>query len=209
VETISHFFSFWLEQYESYSTLDLTLELVAVFFGLLSVLYSKKNNILVFPTGIISTVLFVYLLYKWKLLGDMLINAYYFIMSIYGWYLWKQKTNGNAKRPITYTSKAEWFKAGLIFVFSLIFVSIIYYYNNLFGSIVSYIDTITTAIFFSGMWLMAKKNIENWIFWIIGDLISVPLYYYKGFLFTSFQYFVFTIIAFYGYKAWKHQITDS
>tara|TARA_R110002012_G_scaffold309303_1_gene516253 strand:- start:2136 stop:2765 length:630 start_codon:yes stop_codon:yes gene_type:complete len=209
VETISHFFNFWFKQYQGYSTLDLYLELIAVFFGLLSVWFSKKNNILVFPTGIISTVLFVYLLYKWRLLGDMLINVYYFVMSIYGWYLWQKKTNGNAKRPITYTSKAEWFKAVLIFVFSLIFVSIIYQYNNLFGSIVSYIDTITTAIFFSGMWLMAKKNIENWIFWIIGDLISVPLYYYKGFLFTSFQYLVFTIIAFYGYRAWKNQITDS
>lgn len=209
METISHFFNFWFKQYQGYSTLDLYLELIAVFFGLLSVWFSKKNNILVFPTGIISTVLFVYLLYKWRLLGDMLINVYYFVMSIYGWYLWQKKTNGNAKRPITYTSKAEWFKAVLIFVFSLIFVSIIYQYNNLFGSIVSYIDTITTAIFFSGMWLMAKKNIENWIFWIIGDLISVPLYYYKGFLFTSFQYLVFTIIAFYGYRAWKNQITDS
>ena len=84
---MNHIFDFLFEQYLGYDTCDIVLEIVAVIFGFLSVWYSKQNNILVFPTGMISTIIFVYLLLKWELLGDMMINAYYFVMSIYGWYI--------------------------------------------------------------------------------------------------------------------------
>ena len=81
---MSEIFDLLFEQYSQYQTKDIILEIIAVVFGLLSVGYSKNNNILVFPTGMISTTIFIYLLYKWVLLGDMMINAYYFVMSIYG-----------------------------------------------------------------------------------------------------------------------------
>jgi nicotinamide mononucleotide transporter len=84
-----------------------------------------------------------------------------------------------------------------------LFVYIVYNSFNMWTTWVAYIDTITTGIFFVGMWLMAKRKVENWIFWILGDLISIPLYFYKGFTFTSLQYLGFTIIAIYGYISWK------
>jgi nicotinamide mononucleotide transporter len=87
-----------------------------------------------------------------------------------------------------------------------VFVVLVYSYFEKWNSWTAYVDTLTTAIFFVGMWLMAKKKIENWIFWIIGDLISVPLYFYKGLVFSAFQYLIFTIIAVYGYKAWQKHI---
>ena len=172
-------------------------------FGFLSVWFSKQNKIWVFPTGMISTLIFVYLLLKWELLGDMMINAYYFIISIYGWYIWTNKIGETQVTPISRTTKKEKTTSIFIFFGTLLFVYVVYLKFNKWTSWVAYIDTITTAIFFVGMWLMAKRKIENWIFWIIGDIISIPLYLYKGFTFTSFQYLGFTFIAIFGYFAWK------
>ena len=202
-------FEFFFKQYYDYDTLDIALEVIAIIFGLLSVWYSKQNKIWVFPTGMISTVIFVYLLYKWGLLGDMMINAYYFIMSVYGWYIWTRKVDDSAVTPISKTTFNEKKLSLAIFLATLVFVYLVYHAFGKWTSWVAYIDTLTTGIFFVGMWLMAKRKIENWLFWIIGDIISVPLYFYKGFTFTSFQYFVFTIIAIYGYLAWKKNIDKS
>jgi nicotinamide mononucleotide transporter len=199
-------FNFLFEQYKTYAALDIILEIIAVIFGFLSVWFSKQNKIWVFPTGIISTLIFVYLLLKWELLGDMMINAYYFIMSIYGWYVWTRKVDATHVTPISKTTAKEKKIAVILFIAALLFVFIVYKSFDKWTSWVAYVDTITTAIFFVGMWLMAKRKIENWLFWIVGDLISVPLYIYKGFTFTSFQYFGFTFIAIFGYLAWKKNL---
>ncbi|MGA8854158.1 MAG: nicotinamide riboside transporter PnuC, partial [Christiangramia sp.] len=100
-------FDFFFDQYSGYPTLFIILEIIAVIFGFLSVWYSKQNNILVYPTGIVSTMIFVYLLWQWQLLGDMMINAYYFSMSIYGWYIWTRKVDATHFTPITSTTRKE------------------------------------------------------------------------------------------------------
>ncbi|WP_296633705.1 nicotinamide riboside transporter PnuC [Polaribacter sp.] len=200
---MSDIFDFLFGQYKGYSTLDTTLEIIAVIFGFLSVWFSKQNKNWVFPTGMISTSIFVYLLLKWELLGDMMINAYYFIMSIYGWYIWTNKIDETHVTPISKTTKKEKITSIFIFLGTLIFVYLVYIKFDKWTSWVAYVDTFTTGIFFVGMWLMAKRKIENWIFWIIGDIISIPLYFYKGFTFTSIQYLGFTFIAIFGYLAWK------
>ena len=189
-------------QYSQYSNTDISLEIIAVFFGFLSVWFSKNNNILVFPTGMINTSIFVYLLLKWSLLGDMIINVYYFIMSIYGWYFWLKGTN-NTVSPISKVSNKDIRVVVLLFISSSVFVSLVYTFFDKWETIVSYIDILTTAIFFAAMWLMAKRKVESWIFWIVGNIISVPLYLYKGLAFTSIQYFIFTVIALAGYIKWK------
>lgn len=194
------------QQYSDYKTIDIVLEIIAVIFGFLSVWYSKQNKILVFPTGMISTAIFVYLLYQWGLLGDMMINGYYFAMSVYGWYIWTRKTDGSQVTPISQTTKKEKLYSVYIFIATLGFVFIVYKIFDKWTGWTAYVDTITTAVFFVGMWLMAKRKIENWIYWIIGDLISIPLYFYKGLTFTSFQYFGFTFIAIFGYLAWKKNL---
>jgi nicotinamide mononucleotide transporter len=196
---VDYFFS----QYSEYPTLDIFLEIVAVIFGLLSVWCAKKDNIWVFPTGLVSTLIFVYLLWKWVLWGDMMINGYYFIMSIYGWYYWTRKEGEAVAFPISKTSTSEKQTAIILFIFTVVFVALVYYFFDKFTTWYAYIDTFITGIFFVGMWLMAKRKVENWIFWIIGDLISIPLYFAKGYTFTSFQYLVFTVVAIFGYLEWK------
>ena len=201
-------FDFFFDQYSGYPTLFIVLEIIAVIFGFLSVWYSKQNNILVYPTGIVSTLIFVYLLWQWELLGDMMINAYYFSMSIYGWYIWTRKVDPTHYTPITSTTTREKYQSVFIFIATLLFVFAVYEYFDKWNNWTAYVDTLTTAIFFVGMWLMARRKLENWIYWIIGDLISVPLYFYKGLIFTSLQYLIFTIIAIYGYKAWKRNLRN-
>lgn len=196
-------FEYLFSQYSDYPKHEIFLEITAVIFGLLSVWCAKKNNILVFPTGVISTMIYVYLLWKWSLLGDMQINAYYVIMSIYGWYHWTRQKGNVVEFPVSKTTKAERKWALMLFFLSMFFVAIVYSYFDKFTSWTAYVDTLTTGIFFAGMWLMAKRKIENWILWIIGDFISIPLYFYKGYTFTSIQYIIFTIIAVYGYLEWK------
>jgi nicotinamide mononucleotide transporter len=205
---MNQIFNLLFEQYSSYATLDVVMEITAVLFGFASVWYSKQNNILVFPTGLISTSIFVYLLFKWQLLGDMMINGYYFIMSLYGWYIWTRKVDSKNVTPISVVTKKEQIIGGVIFVSTLGLVYEVYQFFKMWTNWVAYVDTLTTALFFVGMWLMAKRKIENWYFWIIADIISVPLYLYKGLVFTSIQYFGFTILAIYGFLAWKKNLIN-
>ena len=206
---MNQIFDFFFGQYATYNPIDIWLEIIAVIFGFLSVWFSKKNNILVFPTGIINTSIFVYLLLKWELLGDMMINAYYFILCIYGWYYWTRKVDDRHITPISKTTSMEKQISIFIFIATLGFVFLVYTIFDKWNHWTAFTDIFTTAIFFVGMWLMARRKIENWICWIVGNIISVPLYFYKGLTFTSFQYLAFTFMAISGYYTWKKNINSN
>jgi len=176
------------------------LEAIAVFFGIASVIYSIRKNILVFPTGMISTLIYVYICLKYKLYADMGINAYYFSMSIYGWYLWSRPSTGKDELPVTWLDRKGIINSIVLFLGS--YAALYFVLANFTDSDVPYWDSFTTASAFVGMWLMAKKKVENWIAWIITDIASVPLYYYKGLMLTSFQFLFFTILATIGLIEW-------
>ena len=171
--------------------------------GLLSVWFAKKDKIEVYPTGMISTAIYVYLLLKAGLMGDFLINAYYFIMSIYGWIFWTQQKEGVVLHQIDRMNRSEKKWSVFLFILSMLFVGGVYGLLGKWNSWTAPVDTFTTALFFVGMWLMARRKIAHWIFWIVGDVISIPLYLYKGLALTSFQYLIFTIIAIFGFIEWK------
>jgi len=206
---MSQVFDLLFRQYSDYLTIDIILEIIGVALGLLSVVYAKKNNVLVYPTGMFSTAIYVYLLMKWSLLGDMLINTYYFIMSVYGWYYWSQKKEAIDIHRVDFTNARERQISVVLFFLSLGFIFGVYQVFDRWNNWTAYIDTLTTAIFFVGMWLMARRKVENWIFWIVGDIISIPLYFIKGLTLTSLQYLIFTIIAIFGYRAWKKILNKS
>ena len=199
---MSQIFEYLIRPYQDLDILEVILEIFAVILGLTSVWFAKKDKVLVYPTGMLSTSIFVYLLFKAGLLGDMLINAYFFIVSIYGWYFWSKKKDGQILNPILKINRMEIKLGILLFTCSIIFVSLIYYLFGKWTEWTAPIDTFTTAVFFVAMWFMAKRKLEHWVLWIIGDLISIPLYLYKGLAITSIQYFVFTLIAIFGYIQW-------
>lgn len=208
-------------QYSSYETYLIYFEVIAVIFGLLSVYFSIKQNIWVYPTGIISTVLFIYIMYVFGLLGDMLINVYYTVMSIYGWILWAKNAEDHIHVEVRKASYRDWQIGGILFVGSLIFVGAVYYFkpyiDNQFSmngvklglyhlDWANYTDIITTSLFLVGMYFMAKRNIENWIFWIVADFICIPMMLYKGLGITAIQYIIFTVMAIIGYVEWKKSL---
>lgn len=210
-------YDLFIKPYESYETYQIVLEFVAMIFGILSVYFSMKKNIWVYPTGIISTALYVFILFKFGLLGDMMINFYYTVMSIYGWILWAKSSEDHIHVEVSWAKKKEWIFAAILFFLSLILVTVVYYYkpfidNNFSRSGINFglyhldwanwLDVVTTAIFLVGMWFMAKRKIENWIFWIIGDLICIPMMVYKGLGITALQYLVFTVMAVFGLMEW-------
>lgn len=214
-------YELFLKPYESYETYQIVLETIAMIFGLLSVFFSIKKNIWVYPTGIISTLLYVYILYIFGLLGDMMINFYYTVMSVYGWILWSKSSEDHVHVEVSWATKKEWFVAAFLLILSLILVTLIYYYKPFVDNHFSmkdvelglyhldwanWLDVFTSAIFLVGMWLMAKRKIENWIFWIIGDIICIPMMLYKGLGITSVQFLVFTFMAFQGYFSWKKSL---
>lgn len=195
-------------QYRDYETIDIVLELTAIVASIISVMFSFKNKILVFPFGIICTSIFIYLLYKWNLLGDMVINGYYLIMSIYGWYVWTRKVDASQVTPVTKTHQLEWMKSMVLFIVTAFGIYLLYYFTDRIENIVSYIDMITTGIFFAGMWLMALRKIEHWLVLFIGNVISVPLYFYKGYSFSAMLYIFLAIIAVIGYVEWKKYLNN-
>jgi nicotinamide mononucleotide transporter len=231
---MSDLVNFFLEPYQSASVFNIILELTAAILGVASVFYARKENILVFPTGIVSTGIYVYLLSQWSLYGDLIINIYYTLMSIYGWYMWhKVIDDKHAHIVISRTSKQDKLKAFGIFVFTSVFVIAVYRYydvmpNNLgfresvdyawqkltsgslqdFRMATPFLDTFTTGVFFSAMWLMANKKIENWILWIAGNIVSIPLYFVKGYGFTGIQYTIFLVLAVMGYISWRKAIEN-
>jgi nicotinamide mononucleotide transporter len=180
------------------------LEAIAVFFGLLSVWYARKENILVYPTGMVSVLIYVYICLEVKLYADMGINFFYFVMSIYGWVKWSRKDRHDRIRPITWCNRREWVLSILGMI--VFFIVLAFILKNYTDSNVPVWDALTTAIFIIGMWLMALKKIENWIFWIAGDLASIPLYASKSLVLTSFQYTVFLALAVAGYLEWRRRV---
>ncbi len=226
---------FFIEPYKSASTLNILLEVIAASFGVISVIFAKRESILVYPTGIISTGIYVYLLSQWNLYGDLIINIYYTLMSVFGWYMWsKVIDNKNSHIAISRTNSLDKLKAIGIFIFTSVFVIVVYRYYNVmpndlsfiesvdyaisnlasgslenFRKATPFIDTFTTGIFFSAMWLMALKKIENWTLWIVGNIASIPLYFVKGYGFTGIQYIIFLILAIQAYKQWKKTLNKN
>ena len=173
---MNHIFEWIFSQYKDTPIHLLTIELLGVFFGLLSVLFSKKRNIWVYPTGIISTVLFVYLLWVGRLFGDMLINAYYTVMSVYGWVLWAKHSQDSVHVEISQMSASDTKNTLWLALLSWLFVMFVYYFkpyiNNDFSMEgitlglahfiwTDWVDATTTAIFLVGMWLMARRKIVD------------------------------------------------
>lgn len=220
-------FNWLFGQYSDYPALFIVLELIGVVFGIASVVLAKRTNILVFPVGIISTAIFVYLLWQWQLFGDMLINAYFTAMGVYGWINWsKSKADIAVNRDnqndiqIEHVQISDIPTMSLLGTSTILFVALVYYFrpviNNNFsfdGAVlglhlftwVDYTDMLTTALFLIAMWLMASRKIEHWLVWIVADIISVPLYFYKGYTFTAIQYLVLTIIAIGAYYEWQQR----
>lgn len=205
---MSPIFDFFIDPYRQASNADIILEVIAFLFGIASVVYAKRENLLVYPTGLVATVITVYLLYKAEYFGDMMMNFYYSVMSIYGWWNWSRKKEEKYIVPISRTTVNEKYIGIALFFITLFVTYLVYRFYEYDLEIANYIDIFTSGLFFTAMWFMATKKIENWVLWIIADIITVPLYAYRGLGMLSLQYLIFTILAIQGYRQWKRQLDN-
>jgi nicotinamide mononucleotide transporter len=201
----------WSEIVHAASSMS-ALEIIAVFCGVLSVWFSKKENILVYPIGIISILIYTYLCYTVGLYADTGIQVFYFVMSIYGWYNWipikefKAKDASDSTLKISKNTPIQ--NLGYTALVGVLWLGLYFVLSVYTDSTVPYLDSFTTAICLVGMWLMTLKRIENWIMWIIADLICIPLYWYKGLPLSSIQFVLFTVLAIAGYLEWKRKLKE-
>jgi nicotinamide mononucleotide transporter len=196
-----------LNSYSNTPHIQIVLELICFVLGILSVWYARKENILVYPTGLISTAITVYLLYLTNDIGNMLVNAYFSLMSIFGWYNWKfGRSEGQAELVV---SRTNLYQKGFGVLIGLVTFIMIYYIYDFFSITIdalTYIDLLTTAIFFTAMWYMALKKLESWTLWTIGNLIVIPLFVYRNLLLLSLQYTILTFLAISAYFEWKKSL---
>ena len=189
------------------------IEAIAVISGIVSVWYSRKENILVFPTGLLNTTIYIYLSLKGHLLGEASVNLYYTIMSLYGWYLWtrKNQTNQELILQITNSHTKERIQQFLFFagVYATIYFALVYLKQSFAPEAIPWADALASASAYTAMWLMAKKKVESWFWWVLTNIASIPLYFIKGYTFTSVQFIVLLILAIAGWIEWSRKANNA
>jgi nicotinamide mononucleotide transporter len=188
-------------------------EFLAVLAGVASVWFSRKENILVYPIGLINTITYVYISFKFHLLGEASVNLYYTIMSIYGWWLWAKKDAHTQDKilHITYSNKKQWLQQLVFFgsIFIVYFFVLTIAKKYFFEGVIPTADAFATATAFTGMWLMAKKKVESWYWWIATNITSIPLYFSKTLVFTSVQYVLLLVMAVAGLLSWQTKAKET
>lgn len=182
------------------------LEFTAVIAGIVSVWFSRKENIWVYPIGLVNTIIYIYLSIKGNLFGEASVNLYYTIMSIYGWVLWtrKDKQTNTMILQVSFSNQKEWFHHLVFFAifYTIIFTALTWLKQSFAPEAIPWADAFASATAYTGMWLMARKKVESWIWWIATNIASIPLYFVKGYVFTSVQFMVLLILAVAGYISW-------
>jgi nicotinamide mononucleotide transporter len=183
-------------------------EYLAVFAGIASVWFSRAEKIWVYPVGLINTIIYIYISYEGHLLGEATVNLYYTIMSISGWYLWTRKDE--RKKIVLHISRSgrkEWLQqlGFFLFFYISIFAALTYFKAAFFDGVIPWADAFASSTAFTAMWLMTRKKVESWYWWIATNIASIPLYFVKHYVFTSVYYLVLLIFAFWGLAEWSRK----
>lgn len=187
-------------------------EFIAVIAGIASVFYSRKENILVYPVGLINTIIYIWLSIKGHLYGEASVNFYYTVMSIYGWILWAKRDQQHEHvLHITTSTRREWVQQCLFFAafYVAIFAALTWLKQEFAPEAIPWADAFASATAFTGMWLMAKKKVESWYWWIATNIASIPLYFVKAYVFTSVYYLVLLVMAVMGLVEWRRKAIDA
>ncbi|MBN1911163.1 MAG: nicotinamide mononucleotide transporter [Pirellulales bacterium] len=184
------------------------IEATAVFFGLLCVWLTVRQNILCWPTGLVQVVLYLVIFYRVKLYSDLILHVIYVVLQVYGWYHWLHGGKDRNNLPVSRLGKTA------TLVWSVIGISgtVVWGYTmaSLTDAAIPYGDAFTTVTSLIAQWLMARKRLESWLFWIAVDVIAIGIYFQKDLLLTSGLYTVFLVLATLGYITWRKSLnTDS
>ena len=184
------------------------IELTAAIFGVISVWYARKEKILVFPFGIINVAIYIYICFEARLYANAGINMVYLASNIFGWYMWSRTGDDNQKLQIRRNTPRQqvitW--SSVLVIYVAVFLLLRWVNRDDTAYLASWlprIDAFNTSFFLVATILMAVKRLENWHFWIIGNIVSIPIYASQGLYFTSGQYTVFLVLAIMGLREWN------
>ena len=186
-------------------------EYIAVLSGIVSVWFSRKENILVYPTGLVNTIVYIYLSFKGSLFGEAGVNLYYTVMSIYGWLLWAKKDAQQHHVVHISFSDKKWWGYQLAFFsgfYAAIFLLLSFLKKGFAPGAIPWADAFASATAFTGMWLMTKKKVESWYWWIATNIASIPLYFVKHYVFTSVYYLILLVMAVFGLAEWQRRARE-
>ena len=181
------------------------LEYLAVFSGIASVWFSRLENIWVYPIGLVNTIIYIWISVEGNLFGEASVNLYYTVVSIYGWILWSKKdARQHHLVNIQFSNRKEWISQIFFFLFfyATIYFILSYLKKAFAPNAIPWADAFASATAYTGMWLMAKKKVESWYWWIATNVASIPLYFVKHYVFTSVYYLILLIMAFFGLMEW-------
>ena len=187
------------------------LEYLAVISGIASVWFSRIENILVYPVGLISTIIYIYLSIGGDLYGEAAVNLYYTIMSIYGWILWaKRDQHHHHVVNISFSNNKELRSQLLFFAafYVAIFVALRLLQKSFAQGVIPWADAFASATAFTGMWLMARKKVESWYWWMATNIASIPLYFVKDLKLTSLYYLILLVMAVFGLREWQRRARE-
>lgn len=198
-------------QFKSVDAIKL-IEIIAILSGIISVWFSRKENIWVYPSGLINTLVYVYLSFEGDLFGEAAVNFYYTIMSLYGWYNWMRKDQSKTLIVhVSHSSKSEWYGELGFFagIYVVIFIALTYIKNAFAPGAIPWADALASASAFTAMWLMTKKKVNSWAWWIVTNLASIPLYFVKGYTFTAVYYIILLVLAIMGLQTWRKKANEN
>ena len=183
------------------------LEFLGVITGIIYLWLEYRASIYLWIAGVIMPTIYLFVYYNAGLYADFGINIYYLLIALYGWIAWKtgftlfERKKPKKELPISHAPRAAWAKAVAAFIAALLLIAFVLI--NYTDSTVPWSDSFTTALSIVGMWMLARKYVEQWWVWCIVDIVSSALYIYKGLHFTAILYAVYAIIAIFGYFKWK------
>lgn len=186
------------------------VELLAAFFGLVSVFLASRSNVLTWPTGILNECSLFILFFQVQLYADMFLQVFFLVVTLYGWYYWNKH---EAQKDTMRASQNTLLKLLLLLAFSTLFIGSIVAQLHIFLPTIfekqaasPYIDSFVTTASIIATFLLAKKILQTWFFWIIVDVVSIGLFFSKGIYFLALEYVIFLVIAFYGYFYWRKKL---
>ena len=186
-------------------------EVIAVLTGILSVWLTRKENVILYPVGICSVSIWIYLCWIGDLFGQSIINLFFLLMNLYGWYNWQLKDDSQKlKIQIKNNNNSENLMVIIasIILSAIVFVVIIQFQKEDASLFYVILESIITGLNFAAMWLMAWKRIEHWYLWIIGDIMCIPLFVFKNYTLGVIQFAIFIVIAYQGLKDWKIKLQN-
>lgn len=179
-----------------------TLEIFGTLFALLGVWLTVRQHIACWPIAMISFIIYTYLFFQSQLYGDSILQVFYLILSVYGWYEWLFGGKNHSLLSLSHLDFTTFVTTSLIGGIATITFA---YFLQMTDSNVVWLDAATTAFSLVATWMMARKIVENWLYWIVIDIFYVGMLIYKGLYVTAFQYFMFTLLAIYGFRTWKKE----